>query len=332
MSDLLTPRPPLEERADPYEHIFIIHPVRDCPFLQLGRRQKVTEGGQEHLGIPHWFVLDACLVIAGKGFLSSTPFRSGRVTTDVNGYLTGEEYRFFLDDSNDYTICTDFEEWMPPLRKDVPERWLAIDRHKKGTPNPIEEDLFSDISVCVIADDRICVVSGLNEELRATHLVPQVYASWYHMHQIYQQYTYPGTIKAPKARPIDDIRQIITLESGLLESMDHPSFVIAPFSDEYVAFFFASRRVGMVKHYHLRTVRLPQRIEGYALFTRFAWAMITIAQALPPTALPKKRKGRHESDGLSDTESLHSPPGQRCRTHATGDGGIESVPLLRQFV
>ncbi|KAK0439545.1 hypothetical protein EV421DRAFT_1737720 [Armillaria borealis] len=313
MSDLLTPRPPLEERADPYEHIFIIHPVRDCPFLQLGRRQKVTEGGQEHLGIP-----------TGKGFLSSTPFRSGRIPTDVNGYLTGEEYRFFLDGGNDYAICTDFMEWTPPLRKDVPERWLAIDRHKKGTPNPIEEDLFSDISVCIIADDRICAVSGLNEELRATHLVPQVYASWYHMHQIYQQYTYPGTIKAPKARPIDDIRQIITLESGLLESMNHPSFVIAPFSDEYVAFFFASRRVGMVKQYHLRTVRLPQRIEGYALFTRFAWATITIAQALPPTALPQKRKGRHESDGLSDTESL--PPGQRRRT---GDGGTESVLLLR---
>lgn len=79
----------------------------------------------------------------------------------------------------------------------------------------------------------------------------------------------------------------------------------------------------MVKHYHLRTVRLPQRIEGYALFTRFAWAMIDIAQALPPTALPEKRKGRHESDGLSDT-SLHLLPDQRRRTHATGDGGTES--------
>lgn len=43
-----------------------------------------------------------------------------------------------------------------------------------------------------------------------------------------------------------------------LKSMNRPSFVIAPLSDT-----------------------MPERIEGYALFTRLAWMMTTIAQALP---------------------------------------------------
>ncbi len=176
----LIPRPYCEEATDLWEPIYIIHPIHDCPFLSFGRRQKVIESGQEQLGIPHWFVLDACLVVAGRGFLSSTPDRSGRISTEENGLLTGRKYWFFLedDDDSDYEICTDFSEWTPLPRKEVPERWLVIDQHKKSIPNPLQEESFSDISSCITQKDRICAISGVNEEIQAVHLIPQMYATW----------------------------------------------------------------------------------------------------------------------------------------------------------
>ncbi len=179
MASLLIPRPHCEEATDPWELISIIHPNHDCPFLSLGRRHKVIENGQEQLGILHWFVLDACLVVAGRGFLSSTLDRSGRISTEENGLLTGRKYWFFLDDDvDDYDICTDFMEWTPLPRKEVPERWLVIDQHEKSIPNPLQEESFSDISSCITQKDRICALSGVNEEIQAVHLIPQVYAAW----------------------------------------------------------------------------------------------------------------------------------------------------------
>ncbi|PBK78894.1 hypothetical protein ARMSODRAFT_1011418 [Armillaria solidipes] len=327
MASLLIPRSYCEEATDPWEPIFIVHPIHDCPFLSLGRRQKVIETDKEQLGIPHWFVLDACLVVAGRGFLSSTPDRSNRISTEENGLLTGRKYWFFLeDDDSDYVICTDFMEWTPLPRKEVPERWLAIDQHKKSIPNPLQEESFSDISSCITQKDRICALSGVNEEIHAVHLIPQMYATWYHSHTVFLQFArFPSPLTAPKARPIDDIRQIITLESGLRDSMDRPSFVFAPFGDKYTAFFFAPRNISMVERYHMRNVRLPERIEGYALFARFAWAMTTIAFALPPNIVNRKRK-------CSDT-SNQQPLYQRLKTEGdgptTGDsdgGGRASQP------
>ncbi|KAK0439594.1 hypothetical protein EV421DRAFT_1819712 [Armillaria borealis] len=324
MASLLIPRSYCEEATDPWEPIFIIHPVHDCPFLSLGRRQKVIENGKEQLGIPQWFVLDACLVVAGRGFLSSAPDRSGRISTGENDLLTGRKYWFFLDDDDDsdYEICTDFAEWTPLPRKEVPERWLVIDQHKKSILNPLQKESFSDISSCITQKDRICALSGVNEEIHAVHLIPQMYATWYHSHTVFLQFArFPSPLTAPKARPIDDIRQIITLESGLRDSMNRPSFVFAPFGDKYTTFFFAPRNISMVERYHMRSVRLPERIEGYALFARFAWAMTTTAFALPPNIVPENRKRK-----CSDP-SNRPLPCQRLRTEGDGptagdsDGG-----------
>ncbi len=150
--------------------------------MVLGRRQKVVEDGVEHLGIPHWFVLDACLVLAGgKGFLSSTADPSGRISTTVDGFLTGIEYWFFLDDATDYTICTDFSDWEPLPREDVPERWLAIDKFKTintGRNDAIMESSFNKIGNHLINIDRFCALSGFDQEIRAVHLIPQACVPW----------------------------------------------------------------------------------------------------------------------------------------------------------
>ncbi|KAK0463475.1 uncharacterized protein EV420DRAFT_1638409 [Desarmillaria tabescens] len=324
MAFFLVPRPYYEETTDLWEPVYIKHPIHDCSFLILGRRQQVIEDGTERLGILHWFVLDACLVIAGRGFLSSTPDRSGKISTEENGLLTGCKYWYFLDDhdDDDHDICTDFSEWTPLPREEVPERRLVIDQNKKSIPNPPQEESFSAIGSCITQEDRLCILSGVNEELRAVHLVPQAYATWYHSHLVFQQYTFESPLTAPKARPIDDICQIDTLESGLQKVMNRPSFVFAPFGTQYTAFFFAARNVSLVERYHMRSVRLPERIEGYALFARFAWAMTTIAYALPPYMVPGNRK-RKRSDA-----SNQSGPSRQRRTEGydstAGDDGTES--------
>ncbi|KAK0441070.1 hypothetical protein EV421DRAFT_1813811 [Armillaria borealis] len=319
-ADSYDPRPPLEPRSDRVNQIAIYHPVRRGPLLAFGRRQKVIENGQERLGIRHWFVLDACLVVAGKGFLSSTPDSTGRVDIAETGFLTGREYWYFLNDAAadpDYPICNNFLDWKPLTREEVPQRWLAIDEPDRPTSDPPLESSFSDISIWLQATDKYCAISGLNEELRACHLVPQVCAEWYACNAIYKKFAgddaCPNFAPGSSSRPVDDIRQILTLESGLRDSMDQPSFVIAPSppSDEYVCFFFANRSIGLVEDYHMRTVKIPSRIQGYALFARFAWAIIKVTFVLPPLQTPvKKGKRKRESDIPADRPD-QSPPSQR---------------------
>lgn len=128
---------------------------------------------------------------------------------------------------------------------------------------------------------------------------------------------------APSSRPVDDIRQILTLESGLYDSMDRPSFVIAPSppSDEYVCFFFANRSIGLAEDYHMRTATIPSRIQGYALFARFAWAMIKVSFPLPPLQTPvKKGKRKLEIDIPADRPD-QSPPSRRRQNRRGGPVG-----------
>ncbi|PBL01861.1 hypothetical protein ARMGADRAFT_1023258 [Armillaria gallica] len=289
---------------------------------------KVVEDGVEHLGIPHWFVLDACLVLAGgKGFLSSTPDPSGKISTSVNDFLTGIEYWFFLDDATDYTICTDFSDWEPLPREDVPERWLAIDKVKTlntGRNDAIMESSFNKSGNHLIYIDKFCALSGFDRELRAVHLIPQACAPWCIVQRssIYKYYTFRLPFTFGKVRLIDDVRQLVTLESGLHDCMNRPSFVIVPFCGKFVVFFFTPWGIGLAEPYHLRTMTLPPRIEGYALFARFAWAITSIAKTMWPTHEPKRKQ---ESD-RSASPSGQPPPRQRRRGEAgSHDENAESL-------
>ncbi|KAK0495660.1 hypothetical protein EDD18DRAFT_1463487 [Armillaria luteobubalina] len=327
MAELTTdshdPRPPLEPRSDLANQIAIYHPVRQGPLLAFGRRQKVIENSQERLGIRHWFVLDACLVVAGKGFLSSTPDSTGRVDIAESGFLTGREYWYFLSDAAadpDYRICNNFLEWKPLTREEVPQRWFAIDERDGPTTVAPLLATSSDISLFLKITDGYCAISGLNEELRACHL--------YACNTIYKQFSHDDACFgfASNSRPVDDIRQILTLESGLHDSMDRPSFVIAPSppSDEYVCFFFANRPIGLAEDYHMRTARVPSRIQGYALFARFAWAMINSTFALPLLQTPMKKGKRKQATDLPADHPDQSPPRRRRRSRSGGGAGLDT--------
>ncbi|KAK0205971.1 hypothetical protein DFS33DRAFT_1485696 [Desarmillaria ectypa] len=255
----------------------IFQPIRGA-FVELGRGQKVIEDGVEHLGIPHWLVLYACLVLADKVFLPSTPDPSGRISISVDGFLTGMYYRFFLDDATtDYTICTNFSDWEPLLREDIPERWLMIDKFK--TPSTSRKDVIR--KNC---STGTCAMSPFLPLLPHTFYNPVL------------------PFNFVKSRPINDIRQIITLESGLHDCMNRPS------------------EIGLAEPYHLRAVNLPLRIEEYALFARFAWAITSIAQVIP-TNEPKRKR---EID-RSGSPSGRPPPSHRHRgegdSHVCEPGG-----------
>ncbi len=47
----------------------------------------------------------------------------------------------------------------------------------------------------------------------------------------------------------------------------------------------------------MRTASIPSRIQGYALFARFAWAMIQVALSLPSCETPVKKEDYNAEDG-----------------------------------
>ncbi|KAK0463649.1 uncharacterized protein EV420DRAFT_1728806 [Desarmillaria tabescens] len=288
----------------------------------------VIENGVECFGIPHWFVLDACLVVA-----TSTPEPSGRIRIDENGFLTGQKYWFFLSDGAarlDYPVCLNFSEWTPLARTEVPERRLAIDQRDRPVMNPPYEASFSDISLALQYADGYSAISELNEELRGMHLVPEAYAPWYNHHRIFEYFSEDendlNIALGPDARPIDDIRQILTLESGLKECMDRPSHVLAPFGDKYVSFFFAPWHIGLAENYHMRTARLPTRIQGYALFVRFAWAMIQLVRSFPSRETLIKKRGRGDYESADGSEQSTTSKSRKVgREHASDGVGPSST-------
>ncbi len=128
LADPSRPRSPFPLRNDRVEPIAVFH-SRLGAFLVLGRCQKVVEDGAEHLGILIGSSSTRALsLLVARGFCLLLQTPQGKISTSIDDFLTGIEYWFFLDDATDYTICTDFSDWEPLPREDVPERWLAIDK------------------------------------------------------------------------------------------------------------------------------------------------------------------------------------------------------------
>ncbi|KAK0463631.1 uncharacterized protein EV420DRAFT_1519214 [Desarmillaria tabescens] len=99
--------------------------------------------------------------------------------------------------------------------------------------------------------------------------------------------------------------------------MNRPSFVFAPFGDNYVSFFFMPWHIGLTQSYHMSTARLPTRIQGYALFVRFAWAMIQMT-------LVKKRGGGDYETAHGSEQSTTNKSRKVGREHASDHGARPS--------
>ncbi len=81
----------------------------------------------------------------------------------------------------------------------------------------------------------------------------------------------------------------------------------------------------------MHTANIPGRIQGYALFARFAWAMIQVGLSLPSCETPVKKEDYDAEDGpdrspaskrrtIGGTHAIHGVAGPS----STGDSWVEA--------
>lgn len=107
--------------------LLVYHPFRDVPFLVIPIRVcHLADGTHSRSAcIPLTAVLDACFVVTGRdGELALDRAGQQVVHTDL---ATAQSYYYIVGGNStlNYPLFYYFDEWVPPRREEVPERWFT---------------------------------------------------------------------------------------------------------------------------------------------------------------------------------------------------------------
>ena len=117
------------------------------------------------------------------------------------------------------------------------------------------------------------------------------------------------TIPSYVTTSVQDVRNIMMLETGVLTWFDSPMFVFFPIKDTSgevvpVLYYFKHEPVGIPYLYHMRVADLPKRIHPYFLYCRFAWAIFR--SVLAGGIVGAEGKSQKKRPGNSYFESFRS--------------------------
>ena len=191
---IAAPAPPIlasfrKEAPDdrPSSLIFIRHPFRNTGFLSIPVRTcPLSADGTPSSKpcIPLTALLDACYVVTGTGGILSLD-DAGQQVLHTDLVEDGTYYYVVSGDPKlDYPIFHSFDEWVPPGRGAVPDRWFTpvfprippepMPRHTwygmTGTPDSVRS------KVKVI--DGSCRLSRFESPVDAAHVVPSAMKYW----------------------------------------------------------------------------------------------------------------------------------------------------------
>ncbi|KAJ7698680.1 hypothetical protein B0H17DRAFT_1196776 [Mycena rosella] len=310
----------------------IYHPLSlRTPFLSL-QTSPIAPQSTVH-GIPLGIVLDACFVLASnrRGQLRALdpphePFtiEDPDVLLEKGGYIfvvLSDEGSW---DSN-YSLCPSFEEWDAPVV--IPSRWEGPRLTPVASTSGISAP--SDVSMAVRTEDRVCIISGAETGLQASHIIPKGEKEWFR-----DQYRTMLGYGARNLRDINSVHNEVALRADLNgQGLDHGHFVFAPYGKNTVAIFPCLTARDLAYQFHLKIVNIPSRIVPGFLFIRFAWAVFKFwtfdlaetADDIEVRLHAILKRKREDGDTLSDNDSGDDRAGDVKKTKKakedTGGGG-----------
>ncbi|KAJ6594531.1 hypothetical protein B0H19DRAFT_1095893 [Mycena capillaripes] len=252
------PTSPVEETT---EKVLVYHPAYNPPLLFLSLVAFSAPSGNR--GVPFTVVLDACKILANNeaGTLHCRGSPDILVAPNDTSLLPPGNYTYHT--SNDvifYPIVLSFRAWDAP--ESLPPHWV---QPQMGVTASFKAAADSDISVAIKRDDDVCAVTGNSTRLQSCHLVPSAESPWWEER---------GMDGRTKGEDVDSPSNIMTMRADLnAPGMDQGNFVLVPFGSIAVCICINDKIPDFAAEHHLRTVRIPLRINPLNVFVRFAWGI-----------------------------------------------------------
>ncbi|KAJ6531888.1 hypothetical protein B0H19DRAFT_460649 [Mycena capillaripes] len=242
------PKDPLPQLAT-HRDVNIYHPkvLRGQPILQFSAFPSNPDGGV--VGVPLGVVLDACSIVAGnkRGQLHRYVPPQERVAgdgSDPDALLVPGVYLFIVVQAGgaldyNYHLCASFAAWTPPVA--IPDRW------KGGEPDDAPPaPHISNISAAVVAEDKVCIMTGAATCLQANHLVPKAEEAWFNFHAVVLE-GYGGRPSAD----LNSVRNEVALRADLnSQGLDQGLFLFTPYAQHVVAVFVKPMTEDLAHEYH----------------------------------------------------------------------------------
>ncbi|CAA7271459.1 unnamed protein product [Cyclocybe aegerita] len=240
--------------------------------------------------IPMTVVLDACAIITGNYNGNGHLFcdREGKSPVP-SSLLEAGEYFYVIDDypSFNYPLFASFDVWVPPPRSDVPDHWFSPQCPKKQDLYPVTPVRWTDI-------DATNPSAGICGPSKVPTLSPWIMVfghvcyinlhafitdiAQYTTHQVPEQLRYPNIYPHTLSGPhfVHDIRNFLTLRVDIYQRWDKHTFFFVPFNGSLVLYFIGPLPDLYSIQYHFGKPNLPERVDPYLLFIRFALAIFTL--------------------------------------------------------
>ncbi|KAH7106513.1 hypothetical protein BKA62DRAFT_826033 [Auriculariales sp. MPI-PUGE-AT-0066] len=320
-----------EPTGDPRTIIIIQHPRTGTTILSLFARFNEAES-HEGQYLPLILVCDACRVLT-QDYQSTHILSTSKAQQDLDARvvlprLPGGLYYLHVLDNDDYTTCNSFVKWAPPERSMLPAHWF--NRHSPRVSSvdcPDADWTMPSAFATQIEQQSICIISSRttsSRSIEAAHILPKAYSAWYHQHQLWNQLHVP--IPLPEKSGINDARNAVALDTRWHKILDSFMLAFYPRGDEWVAIFIRGRD-SSARRNHMRTVNMPNHIDSYLLYLRFALLVLDAAGVKLLGTNVKVASSLHSDWPLDMMELDDLEPGDD--TSSTGSGSCGSRSLGR---
>ncbi|KAI0706235.1 hypothetical protein C8T65DRAFT_740624 [Cerioporus squamosus] len=243
------------KQAPEAEHpwrVRISHPFRNEVFLSIPVRRCPLPGdvSSANACIPLTALLDACHIVTGVkgGVLALDDFGQQLVHSDL---VDKGLYHYIVHDDpkEDYPIFHSLDEWVPPIRQDVPDCWFTSIyprvRSTRGN-DPRSWDAVSGETANTLRSkareyDGACRLSGFDMAVDACHIVPTSLSYWFSVgrdivSQLHNPYPLSENLDE---NLIDDIRNLLTLRKDIHDRWEDHAFAFIPVDGRFVAYYMS---------------------------------------------------------------------------------------------
>ncbi|KAF5384113.1 hypothetical protein D9615_003225 [Tricholomella constricta] len=317
----ILPLRPADLFPEDASYVVFWHPGTNRPFLSLPAYD--NSGEPNDFGLHHGTALLACQVLACNepGYLSTSRDPEDVAVRHDGGpdsLLREKIYYYFLSNSKPrYEICRRFSKWRFPHKSYSEELWGKRD----SNPGVLKGGFHSAAAASqgTRQRDEICAVSGCNDSLTLSHLVPIAEADWLRRNSMDVYMTNNKILHL-------DPTNLLAMRADLHhKQFEHGTFAIVPKCRELRVHFLEN--VCNAANYYHNTVFEHRYVSRQLLFARFAMQIINLHASQFPARDIQRGSSAHGHGG--DVGDGGGGSGDVGDAGGSGSGHVETCGRKR---
>ena len=296
-------------------------------------------------GVYYDVVFEACAIKANNkpGYISTTRDAQGRVSAATRIIEPGQYY-YVVPDMMDaaYPVVPSFDAWTFP--SPIPARW--VDAFNANIPVPDAGTLtaFGTTAMAnqVKGRDGACLLTRyttgqsfvrlvgsplvhfcIDQELKNSHLVPQMYSNWYEQNKMWMHTRHrTAAYSIAGGKIINASGNGITLRADIHNQFDRGSFTFLVKDGKLLCHFLTECTL-LANIYHNTRITPPDDVPAEIMYAHFAWAVIKQAG---PSALKDLPLVSPKAGAARDKAAVVPSPKERTSVSEEPGAGTSQIP------